>query len=320
MNKKDVEQKAGKILLVSILFIFLLASVFLFFDSLKKEYMSYNEISTIYKDISKTDSDGDVLIRIETEDGIFLISNIISNYALYNEINTTFSDDDEITIYFYGTNNVIGINKGIYTVLDVSYSLEKLERNDRLSIIISPFMSIFAIMGIIYTIIHKKPEEKTIKPESTLMFGNIGSKKVIRQKVPHNLIIIHSIVVLCSVLFIPYLLKVRLLYVDLLFGILILYNIYRLIGLFIRKIEINEFDREIIIFTPFRKKANIDDIENIKTIVNEDNKGIDRYFVEFKFKNKSRLIKFETTSNEQSDAIKLIINKDPPKNKNYSEQ
>ena len=84
---------------------------------------------------------------------------------------------------------------------------------------------------------------------------------------------------------------------------LILYNIYRFVCLFIRKIEINEFDSEMILFTPFRKKANIKDIEYINTIVNEGDGGPDRYFVEFKFKSKNRLIKFETTSDEQSNAI-----------------
>lgn len=90
---------------------------------------------------------------------------------------------------------------------------------------------------------------------------------------------------------------------------LILYNIYRFIGLFIRKIEINEFVCEMILFTLFRKKANIKDIEYINTIVNEGDEGPDVYFVEFKLKSKNRLIKFETTSNQQSNAIKLVFDK-----------
>lgn len=309
MDIKNGDQKIAKSLLIIILAIILLASIFLFIDSFKKEYNTYTQIDTIYNDVRKTDSDGDILIRIETEDGIFRISNIISNLALFNEINTTFSDGDDITIYYYGTNNALGIDKGNYTVLEVSYSINKLEKNDRLSIVIFPVIFIVSIGGILYTILHKKVEVESIKPERTLKLENVNSKKIIRQKVPLYLIIIHSIAVLCSFLFIPYLLKVQLLYVDVLFGALILYNIYRFVSLFIRKIEINEFDHEIILFTPFRKKANSDDIEYINTIVNEDDEGLDRYFVEFKFKSKNHLIKFETTSNEQSEAIKSMFKK-----------
>jgi hypothetical protein len=307
MEKNIDKQRSSKIIIVSILIIMLLASVFLFFDSLKMEYKTYNEISTIFKDLRKTESDGDIMIILETEEGVYRIGNIISTRTLYNDIETTFLDGDQITIYYYGTNSVLGINKGDSTILDLNYSIGKLENNDRLGIVILPILFTGSLIAIIYIIVHKKTEEESIIPEKTLKFENTSSKRVIRQKVPLYLIIFHSIVVICSILFIPYLLKVRLLYVDIFFGMLIFYNFYRFIGLFIRKIEINEFDHEMILFTPFRKKANIKDIEYINTIVNEGDEGPDRYFVEFKFKSKKRLIKFETTSDEQSNAIKQVF-------------
>lgn len=70
----------------------LLASVFLFFDSFKMEYKTYDETRTIFKDSRKTESDGDIMILLETEEGIFHIRYIISTRALYNEIETTFID------------------------------------------------------------------------------------------------------------------------------------------------------------------------------------------------------------------------------------
>jgi len=308
MEIKNSDQKIGKVILISILVIMIIASIFLFFDSLKMEYKSYNEISTVYEDLSKTESDGDIMIRIETEDGIFRIGNIISNRALYDEIETTFLDGDEITIYYYGTNSVLGIKKGENIILDVTYSVEKLERNDRLSLVIFPIILIVSTVGIVFTYLHKKAEEESINPEKTLKIENKYSTKIIKQKVPLYLIIIHSFVVLCSFLFIPYLVKVQQPFVIVIIGILILFNTYRFVALFLRKIEINEFEHEILLFTPFRKKTNVDNIEYINTrVVDEGDEGLDRYLVEFKFKNKKRLFKFETTSDEQSNAIKLIL-------------
>ena len=53
MEKSIDKQRSSKIIIVSILIIMLLASVFLFFDSLKMEYKTYNETSTIFKDLRK---------------------------------------------------------------------------------------------------------------------------------------------------------------------------------------------------------------------------------------------------------------------------
>lgn len=161
----------------------------------------------------------------------------------------------------------------------------------------------------LFTLIYiKKTDAESSNPEKTIMIENKNSTKIIKQKVPLYLIMIHSFVVLCSFRFIPYLLNATQIYIIALLGILILYNIYRFVVLFCRKIEINEFDNEIILITPFRKKANVDAIEYISTrVVVGGEEGLDRFLVEFKFKNRKRLIKFETTSDEQSNAIKHIL-------------
>lgn len=165
MEKNIDKQRSNKIIIVSILIIMLLASVFLFFDSLKMEYKTYNETSTIFKDLRKTESDGDIMIILETEEGVYRIGNIISTRALYSEIETTFLDGDQITIYYYGTNSVLGINKGDFIILDVNYSIDKLENNDRLGIVILPILFTGGLIGIIYIIVHKKTEEESIIPE-----------------------------------------------------------------------------------------------------------------------------------------------------------
>lgn len=152
METEKSNQKIGKILMISILVIMLLSFIFLFFNSFKMEYKSYKETKTIFNELHKNESDSQIMIRIDTEDGIFLIDNIISNYALFNEIETTFSNGDEIVINYYKTNRVLGIKKGENIVLNVTNSIEKLTKNDKLSLVIFPVMFLVSIGGIIYTI------------------------------------------------------------------------------------------------------------------------------------------------------------------------
>lgn len=58
--------------------------------------------------------------------------------------------------YYYGTNSVLGINKGDFTILDLNYSIGKFENNDRLGIVILPIVFTGSLIAIIYIIVHKK--------------------------------------------------------------------------------------------------------------------------------------------------------------------
>ena len=53
-------------------------------------------------------------------------------------------------------------------ILDVTYSVEKLESNDRLSLVIFPILFIVSIVGIVYTYLHLKVDAKPVDSKKTL--------------------------------------------------------------------------------------------------------------------------------------------------------
>ena len=309
MENIKLKKSTVRIIILSILFFSLFCFILIFIKSFDKKYKIYKEIITIYNGIDKNDLDGDILIIIKTKDGNFRINNIISNIEIYNMMKSTLYNGDEIIIYYYGSNSVLGIKKGDFVVLDTIYSINKLENNNKFSIIIFPILIITLIVAIIYYIFYNRDKEKVLNDIDTLLVKNKNNKTVIKFKVPLYLIIIHTFVVFCSFIAIPYIIKAKIWYVYLLFVSLSLYNFYRLICLFVRKIEINNLIREIALYTPIQRKVKIDMIENITVFTHEAHEGNDRFYIKIKIKNKRNMITIETTSNEQSNEIKALIEK-----------
>lgn len=148
-------KKIAKGMLITILVLICAASTFLFINALQMKYKTHTEITTIYKDSRKRVSDSEIMITIETEDGFFKIDNIISNNSLYSEIQSTLHEDDEIVIYYYDKNWVLGIQKGENIILDVTKSIEKLSKNDRLWLFALPGILLVSAAMIIYVLKRK---------------------------------------------------------------------------------------------------------------------------------------------------------------------
>lgn len=107
----DIEAKTKRIISTCFFVLILIMSVVIFVNSYKQDYKTYYEKTITYKGIDKILSDGDISIIIKTVDKKYRINNIIANYELYELLNSWLNEDDEILIYYYDSNQIIGIKK-----------------------------------------------------------------------------------------------------------------------------------------------------------------------------------------------------------------
>lgn len=296
-----------KIFEVGLLLIGLLICILLFMDAYNEDYQDYDETHEVFRGLVKNESDSIDSIDIKTDHKTYRIDNIISDQRLYESLKEELNDGDEIIIYYYESRYILGITKGTIPVLEVEDSIAELEQNNQFSKIFFPVASVVIVIIIIYILIPKKNKTKLITPESTIKIIHSKGNKIIKPRIPISLLIIHCIVLLCTLGFITFLTRVNIWSVQVLIVFITIYNLYRFIGLFTRKIRIDADEYKAVFYTPFRKIVIIDEIESIQTIIHDDFEGIDRYFIKFKIKDKKRLIKFETTFIEQSLAIKMLF-------------
>lgn len=153
----------------------------------------------------------------------------------------------------------------------------------------------------------KENKKKEANAQETLLYKFDLDKMIIRLKTPLNTFLIHTFTIVCTIAFILLYGETNKWFILVFIGLLLTYNIYKLVELFLRKMVINLSNHEIIFYTPLKRKTKIDMIENVFTQVIEDPEGSDRYFVYFQVRDKKNWFKIETVSEEQANAIKSLL-------------
>lgn len=231
------------------------------------------------------------------------------NEDIHVKEDTIVSDSNKLTVLGDGLNISSDVNLGYVYTLGLSNVINRYKNNE-----LAPFglaiIIILLIASILSSIVYHQTKNNIVPSIETLKVEIVNSKKVIKLKIPLHKLIIEGAVILT--LFIISI-SLEFIVIDEIWnyhlGVMVffLYSFYRLAKLLFRKVEINLLNGEIILYTPFKRKTSVDMIVGIDTASYRSIKNYYHYYIRVKVKNKSHGIRFDTTSDDQSIALKKLI-------------
>src|SRR5690606_2187632 len=133
---------------------FIVGFIFTFFEP----YNDHKEITTSFTNVTRTRDDIDepvdkLRIFIHTNDGTFIVENVLSTSFLFSQIENEFESGDPISITYFSGSSVIGIKSETRMLLNESTSKEKLDTDKQLKFWSYPLFAIVDIIEIVYCVI-----------------------------------------------------------------------------------------------------------------------------------------------------------------------